>query len=192
MIDGDYKTRLAVQRILRNCIMDGMSFYGISGWGVMEFANASFQSADSIILMNMVRSSRVGWQSEKYSMKDIGDGSSGESGGVALCRTDEFIEQQDWQIHTVKKRTADMNEHDILAEDMSGILVTWFNGRGCDYFRKFGCANLRIDSDSIIVYNDDSGLYQKRCVFTVKVQVPKELTARQDVVELLIPDVMPI
>ena len=79
-----------------------------------------------------------------------------------------------------------------IAEDMSGILVTWFNGRGCDYFRKFGCANLRIDSDSIIVYNDDSGLYQKRCVFTVKVQVPKELTARQDVVELLIPDVMPI
>ena len=62
----------------------------------------------------------------------------------------------------------------------------------CDEFRKNRCANLRIDPSSVIVYNDDSDIYQKRAVFTMRLQVPKEYSYGQDFLDTIKPDIEPI
>ena len=175
------KSRLEVQAILKSCIEDGLAFMKRTGWAVMEFANASFQKADRVVLMNLVGTRRVGWQGRSHSLKDGG-----------LIAKEEWIEEQRWQIHCVCKRGQSASPNDEYPEDACSDLVTWFNGMGCDKLRTHGMANLRIDSDSIFVYTDNSDLYQKRAVFTVKIQVPKEVTTGQDAVDAIIPDVEPI
>ena len=175
------KSRLEVQAILKSCIEDGLAFMQRTGWAVMEFANASFQRADRVVLMNLIGSRRVGWQGRSHSLQDGG-----------LVAKEEWIEEQRWQIHCVCKRGQSASPNDEYPEDACSDLVTWFNGMGCDKLRAHGMANLRIDSDSIFVYTDNSDLYQKRAVFTVKIQVPKEVTTGQDAVDAIIPDVEPI
>ena len=175
------KSRFEVQAILKSCIEDGLAFMKRTGWAVMEFANESFQKADRVVLMNLVGTRRVGWQGRSHSLKDGG-----------LIAKEEWIEEQRWQIHCVCKRKHAATPNDEFPEDACSDLVTWFNGRGCDELRTHRMANLRIDSDSIFVYTDNSDLYQKRAVFTVKIQVPKEVTTGQDAVDAIIPDVEPI
>ena len=175
------KTRLEVQRILRKVIENGLGALGHEGCAVMEFANASFQNADNIVLLNLIGTKRVGWQARDFSPYD-----------AKLVARENWIEEQKWQIHCIKKRPTSNANIRTTAEDIADDLVTWFNCRGCDELRTYGMANLRIDSDAVIVYNDNSDLYQKRAVFTVKIQVPKELTFEQDVVDAIIPDVEPI
>lgn len=180
-MSDDCKTRLRVQEIIRSNILKMLEALGMEGWGVMEFAQANFMNADKVILINCIRRERVGWQDTQYL-----DSVSG------LNETDSWLEQQTWQIHTILKRKGDETADDMLAEDMSSILMTWFNGRGCDMFREYGMANLRIDHDNLLVYNDDSDLYQKRAVFSLKVQVPKKLEFKQDSIEALIPKIKPV
>ena len=69
--------------------------------------------------------------------------------------------------------------------------MTWFNGRGAR-IAHIRDGNLRIDSDAVIVYNDNSDLYQKRAVFTVKIQVPKELKSGKSYMDTLVPKIMPV
>ena len=165
------KGRLEVQEILKEVIEKGLAATGHDGWIAMEFANASFQRANSIVLMNRLRSKRVGWQGRKY-----------EPTVDELRRVDEYIDEQHWQLSLVRKRRNDTTQGDDLVEDAADDLIAYFNGYGCDDFRKRNIGMLRIDADSIIVYNDNSDLYQKRAVFTVKIQVPKELKLKVDVV----------
>ena len=174
------KNRLEVQKILRDNIIAGMTALGYTGWGVMEFANASMQKADKVVLMNLIRNNRVGWQGHRY--EDVAN---------AFKRVDEWIDEQSWQLHIICKRTATTTVADVLPEDVADNLITWFNGVGADLFRKSGVAPLRIDYSSVIVYNDNSDLYQKRAVFTVKIQVPKELTTNQDEMTPKNPYVLP-
>ena len=72
------------------------------------------------------------------------------------------------------------------------MLITWFNGKGCDEFRRVGVANLRIDPSSVIVYNDDSNIYQKRAVFTMKLQVPRDFEYGMIAADVLKPKIAPI
>ena len=58
--------------------------------------------------------------------------------------------------------------------------------------KKRGLAPLIIDDKLIFVYNDNSEIYQKRAVFTVKVQVPKELTMSEVEMEVLLPKIKPV
>jgi len=178
------KSRLEVQKALIEAISNGLTSYGITGWGVMEFANASFAKADKVILVNCVRAERLGWQGNKYE--------TNVSTGL-LDRKDDWIELQHWQIHSICKRKGIENADSILPEDMADWLITWFNGPGSEVLRKKGIVNERIDFVNIIVYNDDSDLYQKRAVFTVKIQVPKEQkTIGVAPVDLAVPDVRPV
>ena len=170
-MSSEKKTRLEVQNLLKKTIEDGMSAMGHNGWMVMEFANASFQNSNKIVLMNLIGTKRVGWQGRSYSPHQEG-----------LVMRESWIEEQRWQIHCIRKRPTSDADPGILAEDVASDLVTWFNGAGCERLRQRGMANLRIDSDSVIVYNDNSDLYQKRAVFTVKIQVPKELKLKVEAV----------
>ena len=175
------KTRLEVQEILKNCIEEGIKRFGYARWSAKEFANASFQNADGVVLMNRLRSRRAGWQANRYAI-----------GAVGLERVDELIDEQHWQLSVIKKRSNTTTADDALAEDVADNLVTWFNGVGCEWLRARGVASLRIDADSVIVYNDNSDLYQKRAVFTVKLQVPKEVKQEQAEMEAVKPRLMPI
>jgi len=163
------KNRLEVQKILRDNIIAGLTALGHTGWDVMEFANASMERANKVILMNYLRSTRVGWQGRRYVQVSN-----------TLKRVEEWIDEQSWQLHIICKRTATTSVNDALAEDVASNLITYFNGPGSETLRQSGVASLRIDSENIIVYNDNSDLYQKRAVFTLKIQVPKELTMNQD------------
>lgn len=169
-MSAENKTRYEIQKILSDCIKLGLNAYigEGHGFGVMEFAQASFQKADKIVLMNLVRSNRIGFQGYKYPI--LND---------ELKRTDEWIECQHWQFHVILKRDSNPTIETRQADDIASILIAWFNGRGCEFLREYGCANERVDASSLVVYTDDSDLYQKRAVFTVKVQVPKELTLNQ-------------
>lgn len=175
------KNRYEIQRILTSCLSAGLDAYvgSDNGFGIMEFAQASFLNADRIILYNLIRAKRVGWQ------QVITDANTGK-------RTDSWIEEQSWQIHSILKSSKNPKITDILATDVAEMLVTWFNGLGCNMLRKSGIACLRIDSDQILVYNDDSELYQKRAVFTVKIQVPKKLSVGEVFVDAVMPDIKPI
>lgn len=175
------RNKLEVIKVIKDNIESALTAFGHDGWGVMEFANASFQNYDKVILMNLVRTKRVGWQAAYYPVEDN-----------ELKRRDEWIEEQSWQITCIRKRDGAVGVSTVLPEDMSSDLVTWFNGRGCDIFRRSNMANLRIASDAIFVYNDNSDLYQKRAVFTVKIQVPKELTIGEVEVDTLVPKIYPV
>ena len=176
------KGRLEVQEILRQNILSGLSRFGHDGIGVMEFANASMQSVDGVVLMNRVRTKRVGWQA-----------CLDETVGNKLIGREEWIEEQHWQLSCIKKRgQSGESASTIVSDDIADDLVAWFNGDGCMFFRRHGMANLRIDTNSILVYNDNSDLYQRRAVFTVKIQVPKEITSERDAVDAIMPDVEPV
>lgn len=170
-MSAENKTRYEVQKILADCLKAGLAAYvGEShGFGVMEFAQASFQKADRIVLMNLVRTNRIGWQGRKYPVA-----------GDELKRVDEWVECQHWQFHVILKKDTNPTIETRQADDYATILIAWLNGIGCDFLRERGVANERVDPSSVVVYVDDSDLYQKRAVFTVKLQVPKELTITQN------------
>lgn len=177
------KNRFEVQKIVIEAILRGLEAFGFQGWDCMEFGQASFQKADKIVLVNLLKASRVGWLGERY------------DGGVQsdLTRVDEWIEQQNWQIHVILKRKNSGNTvNTILSEDVATMLITWFNGRGAEFLRPKGIAPLRIDANSLIVYNDDSSVYQKRSTFTVKLQVPKEIGSMQISLDAIKPDILPV
>lgn len=177
------KTRYEVQKIISDSVKRCISLYlpDQTGWGVMEFGQASFVSADKIVLLKPLRVRRLGWQGQKYITAVAG-----------LKRVDEYIEEQHWQLHVILKKSDNPQIADMQADDVAGILVSWFNGPGCDNLRQSGVANTRIDTNQIMVYNDDSELYQKRAVFTVKIQVPKELSIPQVEMAAVKPKLMPI
>lgn len=165
------KTRYEVQKIISDCIKEGLTAYVGANhrFSVMEFAQASFQNANRIVLLKPIRARRVGWQGAVYSIVT-----------EEFVRTDEWLEEQDWQVQIILKKSDAPDVSELQADDVAQLLITWFNGKGVESFRKSECAPLRIKDTSIIVYVDDSELYQKRAVFTFKLQVPKLLSALQD------------
>jgi len=177
------KTIYEVQKILSDTIKSALATYigENHGFGVMEFAQASFQNADKVVLMNFLSGPRLGWQWDSY--VDMG----GE-----LKRKDAWIECQRWQFHVILKKDAEPTLDTMQAYDIADILIAWFNGKGCEELRKFGVANERIKQGDIIVYNDDSELYQKRAVFTVNLQVPKELMVGEVEMEGILPKIKPV
>lgn len=175
-------TRLKVQKILRSVLVEGLTKIGMTGWTVQEFASPQFVSLDKCVLMNLVRAQRVGWQSNT-AYEDVTTGAK---------RRDEWLELQHWQLHVIAKRPTDATENDVVAEDVTEALVAWINGPGMDVFRKSGIAPERIDGNMVLVYNDDNELYQKRGVFTVKIQVPKEIITGEILLESIMPEVRPV
>lgn len=175
-------TRLKVQKILRSVLVEGLAKIGMTGWTVQEFASPQYVSLDKCVLMNLVRSQRIGWQSNTV-YEDVTTGAK---------RRDEWLELQHWQLHVIAKRPTAATENDVVAEDVTEALVAWINGPGMDAFRKAGVAPERIDGNTVLVYNDDNELYQKRGVFTVKIQVPKEIITGEILLESIMPEVRPV
>lgn len=173
--------RLKVQKILRSVIDEGLNAIGLTGWAVQEFASPQYVSFDKCVLMNLVRSHRLGWQYDNLT----GDDST-------TVRKDEWLELEHWQIHVIAKRPKNADENTVVAEDVTAELVAYLNGPGMDAFRRNGIAPERIDGQTVLVYNDDNEIFQKRGVFTVKIEVPKELTTDAIEADAVKPKVMPV
>lgn len=158
------KRRYEVQAILKSAIETGLAATTDAEeaalWKVAEFGNAALVKADGIILMRLIGTRERGWQ-----WREDGEESDTEEA--------HKIEEQRWQLHFIRKRTADDDDDAYVVSDIASNIQSWFNGRGCDFLRKYNISNSRIDLENIFEYNDDSSLYQKRVVFTLNIFVPK-------------------
>lgn len=164
-MSAENKSRLEVQKLLRESILEGLSALGVKGWEVMEYSQPNFTNGDKVVLMNMKEGKRIGWQGRKY-LTD----------GEEFKRIEEWIDEQSWELHMVAKRKIKTTGSEILAEDVASALVTWFSGPGVASLRNRGLAPLRVSSKDVVVYDDDNDIHQKRAVFTMKIQVPKQVT----------------
>lgn len=173
--------RLKVQKVIRSVITDAMTALGYSGWSIQEFASPDFVSLDKAVLMNLVRTERLGWQSNSTYVT-----------GSGPKRKDEWLELEHWQLHIIAKRPKNADENTVVAEDVTAELVAYLNGPGMDAFRRNGIAPERIDGQTVLVYNDDNEIFQKRGVFTVKIQVPKELITGETMLESIKPGIVPV
>ena len=63
-------TRLKVQKVLRSVLVEGLTKIGMTGWTVQEFASPQYVSFDKCVLMNLVRSHRLGWQYDNLTGDD--------------------------------------------------------------------------------------------------------------------------
>lgn len=181
------KTKYDILGILRDVTLAGIEAFGYGNFSFMEFGQASFQSADGFdgyILANLVRNRRITWVSGKY---NVGPGG-------ALLGKDEWIDEQHWQMHVVLKRKggSPSSSEAAVSEDVATNLITWLNGRGALFLRAKGVAPLVVDASRVFTYNDDSWIYQKRAVFTMRLQVPKEYSYGQDFLDTIKPDIEPI
>lgn len=175
MMRGEYE----VFKILRDCCIEGLKVFGISeGLDVRRFAQANFNHGDKLVLLNFIRTTRVGWQSAKYP-------NTSEEYGSQKYRQDEWIEEQTYQISTIKRMLKTDSVETLSAEDMATCLISWFNGRGIEWLRERGLSNYLIDPNSIMVYNDDSDLYQRRPVFELTIIVNKAFKLEQEDLDIL-------
>lgn len=161
------KRRYEVQAILKSAVEAGLAATTEAAeaarWKVAEFGNAALVRADGIILMRFIGTRERGWQWNR-------------DGEDADTEEAHKIEEQRWQLHFIRKRAANDGDDSYVVSDIASNIQSWFNGRGCDYLRKYNMSNSRIDSERILEYNDDSDLYQKRAVFTLNIFVPKIIT----------------
>lgn len=172
---------LTVQKVLRSVLLSGLNAVGYDGWTVVEFGNPEFINYDKCLTMQLLRQKRVGWQGRKY-----------EDTPQGFKRKDEWLTEYQYQVQVLLKRPRNATAETLTAEDVADTMIAWLDGPGVDEFRRHSIAPLRIDGASVFVYNDNSDLYQKRAVFTVKIQVPKELTVGENVMDQIIPDVKPV
>lgn len=175
------KTKYEVQKILSDCIKEGLVTFGIkktvdgvdsSLFDVIEYGQPKMWQMDRCIAINYMRHERIGWQGVSY-----------VSGAWGMTRVDDIIEQQTWYIHVVMKR----KESDpsptlstITTEDVMSYIISWFNGPGQEMLRRNKVSSLRLDPADIIVYNDNSDVYQKRAVIKMNLLVPKEFSFGQE------------
>ena len=181
-MSSENKNRIEVQDALIAVIEEGLALLQYTGWTVMEYAPSQFASFDKVISLQLLRSRNAGWQGHEDRMVD----------GRPVT-VEKWIDQQSWQVQIILKRKRRIDDSSILAEDIANNLAAWLNSaHGVIAMKKRGLAPLIIDDKLIFVYNDNSEIYQKRAVFTVKVQVPKELTMSEVEMEVLLPKIKPV
>ena len=181
-MSSENKNRIEVQDALIATIEEGLALLRYTGWTVMEYAPSQFASFDKVISLQLLRSRNAGWQGHEDRMVD----------GRPVT-VEKWIDQQSWQVQIILKRKRKIDGSSILAEDIANNLSAWLNSaHGVMAMKRRGLAPLIVDDKLIFVYNDNSEIYQKRAVFTVKVQVPKELTMSEVEMEVLLPKIKPV
>ena len=185
IVNNDNKGRARIQRILKGVIEDCLTHFSESGWSVVEYGNPEIFSLDKAVTLQLMRTKRDGVVASYY-----GDSTTGDD---SVERSSEWLETQSWQVQVIKKRPKKIEEDTVLAEDVADILITWFNDdKGINAFRKAGIAPFRIDSQDTFTYIDNSEVYQKRAVFTLKLNVPKRILFQESPLDMIKPDVFPV
>lgn len=177
-----YKLRYEVVAILTDNIKKGLSSFGLPvvdkpgdrGWLVMESDQPSISGADNVVLFNLEHVERIGWQGDHREFNP-------ETGDFKVV--DCFIEQQTWNIRTLCKRnTKPITDDDIpvVAADVTGMLISWFNRLGCMEFRRHNMANLFVQTKDVKTYKDRSDVNQWTTSFPLKLQVVKQFETELD------------
>ena len=170
------KLKYEVVAILRDNIIKGLESFGIpmsenpndGGWVVMEGDQPSFVNLKNAVIFYLENVERIGWQGSRNEYVRETDN---------FKVTDYWIEQQTWQIKTIYKRsTAPITDENIPipAEDVTGMLVGWFNRLGAMEFRKHNICNLFIRQKDIKSYIGKSDVSQWTTEFPLKIQVVKQ------------------
>jgi hypothetical protein len=171
-----FKLKYEVVAILRDNIIKGLESFGLpmsetpgdDGWICMESDQPSFRNADNAILFYMEKAERLGLQSDRSIYNPETD---------KFDVIDYFIEQQVWKIKVVCKRsTKPITEDNIpmTTEDVTALLIGWFNRLGCEEFRKHNMANLYVQTKDVHTYKDKSDVNQTTTEFPLKLQVIKQ------------------
>jgi len=148
--------------ILKTFVEDGLAQFGYTEWSVQQRNSAEIVNTNSCIMIEKILDRRIGFQATKYNITS------------SIKQRWEWIDEYTYQITSLKKRTKTDTADTITAEDVCNALISWFNSEmGCSRLRSHGMASIRVASERVIVYNDDSGLYQKEPSFDVRVQIPK-------------------
>lgn len=177
-----FKLKYEVIAILKENIQLGLESFGIpvtqnpgdEGWLVVESEQPSFRNADNAVLFHLEKTERIGWQ---------GDRRIYNRDTQKYDVVDYFIEQQIWKIKVVCKRTTKpVSEDDVpaIAEDVTSMLIAWFNRLGCIEFRKHNMANLFIQMKDVRTYKDKSDVSQWTTEFPLKLQVIKQFETELD------------
>ena len=177
-----FKLKYEVAAILRDNIVKGLTSFGVQianspgepGWVVMESDQPSFRNADYAVLFFLEHSERIGWQGQKTVYNHETE------------RFDEieyFIDQQIWKIRVLGKRSTTGISPEaipIMPSDIVGMLIAWFNRKGCIEFRKHHMANLFIQRKDVQSYKDKSDVNQWTVEFPLKLQVIKQFETEVD------------
>ena len=180
-----YKLKYEVVAILKANIIKGMEAFGLpitekpgdNGWIVMESDQPALRNADNAVLFNLEHVERIGWQGEHRLYNK-------ETGKYDVI--DCFIEQQTWKIRVLCKRsTKPITDDDIpvVASDVTGMLIAWFNRLGAMEFRKHNMANLFVQMKDVRTYKDKSDVNQWTTEFPLKLQVVKQFETEMDTAE---------
>ena len=177
-----YKLKYEVVAILKDNIIKGMQSFGLpvvenpgdDGWIVMESDQPAYRNADKAVLFFLEHTDRIGWQGD-HSIYNR------ETGKYDII--DCFIEQQIWKIRILCKRTTKPISDDnipVVASDVTGMLIAWFNRLGCMEFRKHNMANLFVQLKDVRTYKDKSDVNQWTTEFPLKLQVIKQFETEID------------
>lgn len=177
-----FKLRYEVVAILKANIIKGMESFGLQvsdnpggrGWVVMESDQQSFGNADNAVLFHLEHVERIGWQGDHREYNR-------ETGKYDVIEC--FIEQQTWKIRVLCKRTTKPITDDdipVVASDVTGMLIAWFNRLGCIEFRKHDMANLFVQQKDVRTYKDKSDVNQWTTEFPLKLQVVKQFETEID------------
>ena len=148
--------------ILKSFVEDGLSTFGYTGWSVQQRNSAEIANVNSCVMIEKILDKRIGFQATRYKVSD------------SIKQRWEWIDEYTYQVTSLKKRTNVDDTDTISAEDVCNALISWFNSEmGCSSLRSSGMASVRVANERVIVYNDDSGLYQKEPSFDVRIQIPK-------------------
>ena len=177
-----YKLRYEVVAILKANIVKGLQSFGLTiaenpgdqGWVVMESDQPSLRNADYAVLFNLEHVDRIGWQGDHHKYNP-------ETGKYDVI--DCFIEQQTWKIRSICKRSTKPitdEEVPVVASDVTGMLIAWFNRLGCNEFRKHNMANLFVQMKDVRTYKDKSDVNQWTTEFPLKLQVVKQFETEME------------
>jgi hypothetical protein len=171
-----YKLKYEVVAILKDNIEKGLQAFGLpitqnpgdGGWLVVESDQPAFRGAEHGVLFFMERAERIGWQSARHLYDKERD---------TFDEVEYFIEQQTWKIRVISKRTTvpitDENIP-ISTDDVTSMLISWFNRKGCKEFRNHNMANLFVQQKDVNTYQGKSDVPQWVTEFPLRLQVVKQ------------------
>lgn len=182
-----YKSRYEVIELIKANVLKGLESFGLpinpdggegEGWRCFEVDQPSFRNLDQVVGLHYEKAERVGWQGAKQEYNPA-------TGKIDVY--DNFIEQQEWKISVIYKRsTAEISADEIplTTSDIAGMLIAWFNRLGCLEFRKHNCGNLFILMKDMKSYKSTSDVSQWISEFPLKLQVPKTFVTELDVADV--------
>ena len=161
---------------LRKHLIDALDVFGTTGFSVQRFAQAEFTGQDGLVLLAHTGTTKEGfeWCKDKW-----------DADTATLNAAYGWLESHTYDVTILKRMRRDDGEDTITGEDVACQLINWLNGPGVEKLLADGISILRIDGDALMLYNDDSDLYQRRVVFEMKIVLNKGFTMAEPSLDIL-------